>query len=48
MPLVKSKSKVAFGKNVKKERSEGKSEKQSLAIAYAIKRDAEHKRKGSK
>jgi hypothetical protein len=48
MPLVKSKSKEAFKKNVSKERSEGKSEKQSLAIAYAVKRDAEHKRKGSK
>jgi len=45
MPLIKSKSKAAFGKNVAKERSEGKSEKQSLAIAYAVKRDADDKRK---
>jgi len=45
MPLVKSKSKVAFGKNVKKERESGKSEKQSLAIAYSVKREAEAKRK---
>ena len=45
MPLIKSKSKAAFGKNVAKEREAGKSEKQSLAIAYAVKREAEAKRK---
>jgi hypothetical protein len=45
MPLIKSKSKAAFGKNVAKERLEGKSEKQSLAIAYSMKRDSDDKRK---
>ena len=45
MPLIKSKSKVAFGKNVAKERKEGKKESQAVAIAYSIKREAEAKRK---
>ena len=45
MPLIKSKSKVAFGKNVAKERKEGKKESQAVAIAYSIKREAESKRK---
>ena len=45
MPLIKSKSKQAFGKNIAKEREAGKGEKQAVAIAYAIKREAEHKRK---
>lgn len=45
MPLIKSKSKAAFGKNVAKEREAGKKESQALAIAYAVKREAEAKRK---
>ena len=45
MPLIKSKSKVAFGKNVAKERKEGKKESQAVAIAYSMKREAESKRK---
>jgi len=45
MPLIKSKSKVAFGKNVAKERKEGKKESQAVAIAYSMKREAEAKRK---
>ena len=48
MPLVKSTSKNAFRQNVKAEVKAGKPQKQAVAIAYAVKRDAEHKRKGSK
>jgi hypothetical protein len=48
MPLKKSKSEKAFKSNVRAEIKAGKPEKQAVAIAYAVKRDAEHKRKGSK
>jgi len=48
MPLVKSKSDKAFSKNVKAEVKAGKPQKQAVAIAYQIKRDAQAKRKGSK
>jgi len=41
MPLVHGKSKKAFKENIKKEVKEGKPVKQSVAIAYAEKRDAE-------
>lgn len=40
MPLVKSKSKSAFNKNVKTEIAAGKPPKQAVAIAYATKRSA--------
>jgi hypothetical protein len=40
MPLIKSTSKQAFSKNVKKEIAAGKPVKQSVAIAYATKRAA--------
>lgn len=40
MPLVKSPSKEAFRKNVKAELASGKSVKQSVAIAYSVKREA--------
>lgn len=40
MPLIKSKSKQAFSKNVKAEIAAGKPAKQAVAIAYAVKRDA--------
>ena len=40
MPLTKSTSKGAFSKNVKAEIAAGKPLKQSLAIAYATKREA--------
>ena len=40
MPLVKSSSKEAFRKNVKAEVKSGKPAKQSVAIAYAVKRAA--------
>ena len=45
MPLVKSKSKEAFEKNVKAELKSGKPLKQSLAIAYSEKREASKKKK---
>lgn len=44
MPLKKSSSKQAFKSNVKAEINAGKPQKQALAIAYSIKRQA--KRKG--
>lgn len=40
MPLIKGKSKQAFSKNVETEMNSGKSQKQSLAIAYSMKRKA--------
>lgn len=47
MPLDKSGSKKAFSKNVKKEMASGKSQKQSLAVAYAVKeRPKKKKSKG--
>ena len=48
MPLKKSKSPKAFFSNVKTEMKAGKPQKQAVAIAYQMKRDAENKRKGSK
>lgn len=47
MPLKKSTSKEAFRKNVKAEIASGKPVKQSVAIAYAVKRKAAAK-KGKK
>lgn len=47
MPLVKSASKGAFRKNIKAEMKAGKPMKQSLAIAYSVKRSAAAK-KGKK
>ena len=38
MPLVKSKSREAFVKNLKAELNAGKPKKQALAISYAVKR----------
>lgn len=43
MPLIKSTSKKAFSKNVKKEIAAGKPPKQAVAIAYATKRAAAKK-----
>jgi hypothetical protein len=40
MPLIKSTSKPAFEKNVKKEIAAGKPPRQAVAIAYATKRSA--------
>jgi len=38
MPLIKSKSKKAIGKNIKTEMASGKSQKQSIAIALDVAR----------
>ena len=48
MPLIKSKSKGAFAKNVKKEIAAGKPVKQAVAIGYAVKREAAKKSKGKR
>ena len=40
MPLVKSYSKSAFRSNIKAEIKAGKPQKQSVAIAYSVKRKA--------
>ena len=45
MPLKKSTSKKAFEKNVKTEIAAGKPVKQSVAIAYEVKKEASKKRK---
>ena len=45
MPLIKSKSKEAFKKNIKKEIAAGKPVKQAVAIAYSEKRSASKKAK---
>jgi len=46
MPLIKSKSKKAFSKNVETEMDSGKPQNQSLAIAYSVKRKAKKKASG--
>jgi len=48
MPLKKSASKEAFRSNVKAEIKAGKPVKQSVAIAYAVKREAATKGKTKK
>jgi hypothetical protein len=48
MPLIKSTSKKAFTKNVKKEIAAGKPPKQAVAIAYSTKRAAASKKGKSK
>lgn len=45
MPLVKSTTRKAFGQNVKTEMRHGKSQKQSLAIAYNVQREAKKKKR---
>ena len=45
MPLSKSTSKAAFRKNIKAEVNAGKPVKQSVAIAYSVKREAAKKGK---
>ena len=44
MPLVKSSSKSAFRSNIKAEIKAGKPQKQSVAIAYSVKRKAQSKK----
>jgi hypothetical protein len=46
MPLVKSKSKEAFSKNIATEIKAGKPPKQAAAIAYSVKRDAQKMKSG--
>lgn len=46
MPLVKSKSKEAFSKNIKAEINAGKPQKQAVAIAYSVKRSVGKKSGG--
>ena len=48
MPLIKGKSQKAFVHNLKTEMEHGHPQKQSLAIAYAMKRKAQHKAKGGR
>jgi len=50
MPLKKETSQKAFKSNIKAEMKAGKPQKQAVAIAYQVKRDAESKRspKGKK
>ena len=45
MPLIKSTSKEAFGKNIKTEMKHGKSQKQAVAIALSV---AKHSKKAGK
>ena len=47
MPLMKSTSKRAFGKNIGAEIKAGKPRAQAVAIAYSVKRKAQAK-KGKK
>lgn len=46
MPLLKSKSKAAFGKNIETEMKAGKPQNQSIAIAYAMKKKPKKMAKG--
>jgi len=43
MPLMKSKSKQAFSKNMATEMEHGKPKPQALAIAYSVQRKAKKK-----
>jgi hypothetical protein len=45
MPLVKSATKGAFRKNIRAEVNAGKPVKQAVAIAYAVKRKAQSKKR---
>lgn len=45
MPLKKSASSKAFASNIKAEIKVGKPQKQAVAIAYAVKREAQKKKK---
>lgn len=47
MPLIKSKSPKAFKKNISTEVKSGRPVKQSVAIAYAVKRSAKKAMGGS-
>lgn len=45
MPLEKGKSKKAFSKNIKTEMAAGKSQRQSIAIAYSEAGEKKKKKK---
>lgn len=45
MPLKKSTSKEAMSSNIKAEMHAGKPQKQAVAIAYSVKREAEKRQK---
>jgi len=45
MPLVKSPTPKAFSKNVAAEVKAGRPQKQAVAIAYSVKKQAEKKKK---
>lgn len=45
MPLTKSTSKQAFKANVKKEIAAGRPQKQAVAIAYSVQRQAASKKR---
>lgn len=45
MPLRKSTSKQAFSSNIRAEVAAGKPQKQAVAIAYSVKRQAAKKKK---
>ena len=46
MPLIHSKTPKAFKENIRTEIHAGKPQKQAVAIAYSVKREAEHKHAG--
>ena len=46
MPLTKSPSKKAFSENIRKEIAAGKPQKQAVAIAYSVKREAQKQKRG--
>lgn len=45
MPLKQSSSKKAFEANIRKEKKAGKSQKQAVAIAYAVQRKNKRRKK---
>jgi hypothetical protein len=47
MPLEKSTSKKAFGKNIEAEMHAGKPQKQAVAIAYSEKREAQKNKRSA-
>jgi hypothetical protein len=48
MPLKRSASKQAMSENIRTERAAGKPQKQAVAIAHSVQRDAENKSTGRK
>jgi len=48
MPLIKSKSDKAVSKNIKTEMKSGKPQKQAVAIALSVQREAKKKAAGKK